>query len=186
MEPNQESAITIHDRNLVVTAGAGSGKTRILVERFVALLAAFPEWPLPSLVAITFTEKAAREMRDRVRQAIEKRASDDALPAPDRQRWLDHQAALDSARIGTIHSLCTSILRANPAEARIDPAFDVLDEAEAAILRADAIQQGLAQFAETEAARLLIDYDVNVVKQVLGTLIAEPAESLPQDIDYLT
>src|SRR5258708_25854137 len=169
--PEQHDAVYTHDRNLIVTAGAGSGKTRVLVDRFIAMLEANPDWPLPSLVAITFTEKAAREMRDRVRQAIEKRASDDALPAPDRQRWLDHQAALDSARIGTIHSLCPSILRANAAEARIDPAFDVLDEVEAAILRADAIQQGLAQFAETEAARLLIDYDVNVVKQVLGTLI---------------
>src|SRR6185436_2744909 len=99
----QHDAIFTHDRNLIVTAGAGSGKTRVLVDRFIALLEANPDWPLPSLVAITFTEKAAREMRDRVRQAIEQRIIE-ATIADDEdaiRRWRDHQATLDSARIGT-------------------------------------------------------------------------------------
>ncbi len=73
--PEQHQAIHTHDRNLIVLAGAGSGKTRVLVDRFVALLTAHPDWPLSSLVAITFTEKAAREMRDRVRLAIEAQIS---------------------------------------------------------------------------------------------------------------
>jgi ATP-dependent helicase/nuclease subunit A len=134
--PAQESAIFTRDRNLIVTAGAGSGKTRVLVARFVEMLEANPDWSLPSLVAITFTEKAAREMRDRVRQAIEQRlltAADDATI----RRWHEHQAALDSARIGTIHGLCVSILRANAAEIGIDPAFAVLDEVGAALLRTE-------------------------------------------------
>src|SRR5436190_11774442 len=111
----QRDAIFTHDRNLIVTAGAGSGKTRVLVDRFIAVLEANPDWPLPSIVAITFTEKAAREMRDRVRQAIENRILQ-ATTGRDEvaiRRWRDHQSALDSARIGTIHGLCTSILRAN-------------------------------------------------------------------------
>src|SRR5215468_8766337 len=104
----QHEAIHTHDVNLIVTAGAGSGKTRVLVDRFVALLDAYRDWPLPSLVAITFTEKAAREMRDRVRMAIEKWIELATQEADDIEirRWRDHQAALDSARIGTIHSLC--------------------------------------------------------------------------------
>src|SRR5260221_12414368 len=107
----QYEAIHTHDLNLIVTAGAGSGKTRVLVDRFIALLEANPDWPLPSLVAITFTEKAAREMRDRVRQAIEQKiveatSDDDEVVI---RRWRDHQAALDSRRIGTIHEQCTSV-----------------------------------------------------------------------------
>src|SRR5258707_3467652 len=159
--PEQHEAIFTHDRNLIVTAGAGSGKTRVLVERLVALLDTHQDWPLPSVVAITFTEKAAREMRDRVRQAIEKQI-EDAPDDPSLRRWRDHQAALDSARIGTIHSLCTAILRANAAEVRIDPAFDVLDEADAAILRSEAIERAVSHLVENhpEAARLLTEYDV--------------------------
>src|SRR5262249_60601657 len=95
--PEQYDAITTHDHNLIVTAGAGSGKTRVLVDRFVALLAAHPEWPLPSLVAVTFTEKAAREMRDRVRQSIEERIvqASDAHDDEAIRRWRAHQGALD-------------------------------------------------------------------------------------------
>src|SRR5437016_2517021 len=103
---DQYEAIYTHDTNLIVTAGAGSGKTRVLVDRFVALLDVHPDWPLPSLVAITFTEKAAREMRDRVRLAIEQRIlqATESGQEPEIRRWRDHQSALDSARIGTIHS----------------------------------------------------------------------------------
>src|SRR5215813_11556603 len=182
--PEQHEAIFTPDRNLIVTAGAGSGKTRVLVERFVALLDMHLDWPLPSIVAITFTEKAAREMRDRVRQAIEKRienAQDDASL----KRWRDHQAALDSARIGTIHSLCTAILRANAAEVRIDPAFDVLDEADSAILRSEAIEQAVANLVEDhpQAARLLTEYDVETVKRVMRERLAE--NEWPEADDYL-
>ena len=108
--PEQAEAIFNHGQNLIVTAGAGSGKTRVLVERFIALLDRHPDWPLTSIVAITFTEKAAREMRDRVRQAIERRLAD----APDdaeRDRWFQHAAALNGARIGTIHSLRAAFAR---------------------------------------------------------------------------
>src|SRR5258708_4009724 len=109
--PEQLAAIYTHDRNLIVTAGAGSGKTRVLVDRFVALLEAYPDWSLPSLVAITFTEKAAREMRDRVRKAIEDRisAANDTHDGDAIRRWRGHQAELASTRLGPLHSLCTSI-----------------------------------------------------------------------------
>src|SRR5260221_14187500 len=102
--PAQHAAIFTQDRNLIVTAGAGSGKTRVLVDRFVAMLEAHPEWPLASLVAITFTEKAAREMRDRVRLTIEQRiaAASETEDEAAIRFWRDHEAALDSARIGTI------------------------------------------------------------------------------------
>ncbi|HBY98436.1 MAG TPA: hypothetical protein DEP84_31595, partial [Chloroflexi bacterium] len=71
----QQIAIHDHDHDLVVTAGAGSGKTFVLVERYLHLLEVHPEWTLDQVVAITFTEKAAREMRNRVRAEIERRAA---------------------------------------------------------------------------------------------------------------
>jgi ATP-dependent helicase/nuclease subunit A len=174
--PEQAEAILTHDCNLIVTAGAGSGKTRVLVDRFVALLDSHPDWPLPSLVAITFTEKAAREMRDRVRQAIEERIAEATETRQEAaiQHWRKHQAALDSARIGTIHSLCASILRANAAEIEIDPRFEVLDEIEARILRSDALDQALAELAGQPAARLLAEYGTAVVRDVLDKHITTP------------
>ena len=98
--------------NLVVTAGAGSGKTRTLVGRYLSLLESGV--PLRGIVAITFTTKAAREMRTRIRQTTANWLAQDP-----RQRafWEAVFADLDTARIGTIHSLCAQILRAHPVEA---------------------------------------------------------------------
>jgi ATP-dependent helicase/nuclease subunit A len=186
--PEQHAAIFTHDRNLIVTAGAGSGKTRVLVERFTALLDANPDWTLPSVVAITFTEKAAREMRDRVRAAIEDKIAESIARQDETalDRWLDHQAALNRARIGTIHALCTHLLRANPAEAGVDPAFDVLDENEAAILLDDAVDQALARLGETShpAAALLALYDVRTVRRVLRAFAEHSkAQAVHQALD---
>ena len=172
LTPEQRAAVTIHDRNLIVTAGAGSGKTRVLVERFLALLDAHPDWPLPSIVAITFTEKAAAEMLSRVRAAIEERIRADAAARDERSltRWLEHRAALARARIGTIHSLCAAILRANSAEAVIDPDFEVLDEADAGLLLDDAVETALARLTAEDrpGAQILALYDVRDVRAVLG------------------
>ncbi len=184
----QYAAIYTHDTNLIVMAGAGSGKTRVLVDRFVALLEANPDWPLTSLVAITFTEKAAREMRDRVRQAIEDRIVK-ATETGDRAeitRWRDRQAALDSARIGTIHSLCTSILRANAAGVGVDPGFEVLDEVEAAILLGEAMEQALTDLADVRIGdlTLLSIYDLAAVKGLLPWLIRETVISPPDADTY--
>ena len=189
--PEQHDAVYTHDCNLIVTAGAGSGKTRVLVERFVALLDAHDDWPLTSIVAITFTEKAAREMRDRVRDAIEARLAR-AAGEQERGRWFAHSAALDAARIGTIHGLCAQLLRANPAEAALDPAFEVLDENEAAILLNDAVESALARLArsDAQAAALLGAYDLRTVRMILRAYAAPDsaaavAAMLAGDLDTL-
>ena len=93
--------------DLLVTAGAGSGKTRVLVERYVSLLG---ECRIPEIAAVTFTDAAASEMRERVRREV--------LTRPE---LASHRAQLDEAVIGTIHSLCSRILREHPVEAAIDP-----------------------------------------------------------------
>ncbi len=114
---NQRRAVETRGRDVVVTAGAGSGKTRVLVERYVSLL---EDHDIDQLVAVTFTDAAAAEMRGRVREAV--------MSRPELAR---HKQHLDTAVIGTIHSLCLQMLRENPVEAGIDPAAAVLGEDEA-------------------------------------------------------
>ena len=156
--PEQRDAIHLTGENLALVAGAGSGKTRVLVERYLQLLADNPGWQLKSLVAITFTRAAAFEMRHRVRLALEQRAeaSGDAL-------WLRHLSQMDTARIDTIHGLCADILRANAAEAGIDPQFEILEETDAAILLENVVEDTLidlnpdlmALFAAYDSDRIL-------------------------------
>ena len=133
--------------DVVVTAGAGCGKTRTLVARYVSLLA---EGKTPrEVAAVTFTRKAAREMRSRVRQAVQDLLNHSETAA-EAQHWADVSTAMDSARIGTIHSLCQEILRAHPAEALIDPRSELLDEGMAAVLQKEIITAQLALMAEME------------------------------------
>jgi ATP-dependent helicase/nuclease subunit A len=182
LTPAQHQAIYTHDTNLIVVAGAGSGKTRVLVERYLALLDAHPDWPLNALVAITFTRKAAQEMRDRVRQALEDRLH--AAITPDDQRvWATHLASMDSARINTIHGLCTDILRANAAAAGLDPDFGVLDEVEASILLDAVIDDELQRLVQEHdpALRLFSEYDRSSIVAVLRHLVSVPLPDLPTD-----
>lgn len=148
----QKQAALERDRDVVVTAGAGSGKTRTLVARYVSLLAEGVE--PRRVVAITFTRKAAREMRARVREALGQLVQG-AQSGEEQQKWLSLSARMNSARIGTIHSICTEILQAHPAEAGIDPRFGVLDEGLTAALRARAVQDTLGKLVDDPAfARL--------------------------------
>jgi ATP-dependent helicase/nuclease subunit A len=181
--PAQNAAIHTHDRNLIVVAGAGSGKTFVLVERFLALLDRNPDWPLNALVAITFTKKAAQEMRDRVRQELDRRYQQ-AGSIEDRERWTKHIAAIDSARIDTIHGLCASILRANAAEAGIDPGFEVLDETEAQLLLDDAIDQALETAVQHDRylAPLFTEYEERTIRQALRDFIAVEMPVVPDDL----
>jgi ATP-dependent helicase/nuclease subunit A len=131
---------------VLVTAGAGAGKTRTLVARYLAILA--DGVPLRSVVAITFTRKAAREMRNRIRRQIQEYlVAADRTPA-ERAHWEQLYGALDGARIGTIHSLCGEILRFHPAQADVDPNFDLLDEGVSAVLRGQAVEEALIWAAE--------------------------------------
>lgn len=143
----QYDASAERQRNVVVTAGAGSGKTRTLVARYLSLLA--DGLQPDKIVAITFTEKAANEMRSRVRSAI--RAQITTNQNHDEQHfWLGLEQQIDAARIGTIHSLCSEILRSHPAQAGIDPLFDVLDEGQSTIFVADAVEATLVKITMEE------------------------------------
>ncbi|MFQ5421111.1 MAG: UvrD-helicase domain-containing protein, partial [Anaerolineae bacterium] len=155
----QERAVTGRGRDIAVMAGAGSGKTRTLVGRYLSLL----EEGLPPqrIAAVTFTEKAAREMRSRIRGLVQdwlqmdldEDGRSDRLSG--RSFWQSIYAEMDAAPIGTIHSLCARVLRAHPAEAALDPAFDVLDENTAAALKSQAVETALIWAANDSAAAAL-------------------------------
>ena len=148
LSESQQTAALARSGDVAVTAGAGTGKTRTLVARYLALLA--DGLPLRQIVAVTFTRKAAREMRNRVRQEIGAYLSGGLADAGESRQWQAAYNDLDAARIGTIHNLCGEILRAHPAEAGIDPRFAVLDETQAALLAQEAVEAALAWAVQIE------------------------------------
>jgi len=181
--PNQTTAITSRGANVAVTAGAGTGKTTTLVARYLSLLEN-EDLPPRSIVAITFTTKAAREMRNRIRREISRYLSADDLDDDERNRWERRHNQLDAARIGTIHSLCAEILRSHPAEAEIDPDFEVLDEGIASILCSQAVERTMAWATSTQrdssqagVASLYPVLGVGGLKQLLSTLLARRLET---------
>ena len=111
--------------NVLVVAGAGTGKTRTLVERCVALLTAGES--LEHLLLVTFTEAAAAEMRHRIREAL-RAAQASASPDPLRDHFERQLALLDSAHISTLHAFCLELVRRNFHDLAIDPEVTVLDE----------------------------------------------------------
>jgi ATP-dependent helicase/nuclease subunit A len=174
--PEQEPAVAERGRDIVVTAGAGTGKTRTLVARYLSLLA--DGLPLRSILAITFTRKAAREMRNRVREEVRKYLERADLATEERARWQALYAGLDAARIGTIHSLCSEILRAHPAEARVDPHFDVLLEGHLNILQSRALDEAMAWAADDEqAVSLFALLGERGLRNTLGALLGQRLET---------
>ena len=115
------------DINVSVSAGAGSGKTKVLVSRFVELLAR-GKAAGDEILAITFTRKAAREMRERVRSALLEIL--ETAPLKEKPQWQKQIALMDKAQITTIDSFCHKIIRENPVESRMDPNFTVYDQFE--------------------------------------------------------
>ncbi len=118
------------DGTLIVEAAAGTGKTTELVSRIVAVLRE-GKTDLDRIAAVTFTEKAAGEMKLRLRAGLEKARTREAARPVERARLDRAMAHLEVARIGTIHSLCADLLRERPVEARVDPLFEVCAEDEA-------------------------------------------------------
>src|SRR5581483_2625732 len=128
----RERLVAEHDVTFFTEAGAGTGKTTSLVARIVALVER--GLAMDRLVAITFTEAAAAELRDRVRSKLESAASEPQRTEEARALFRDAAATIDLASIQTIHAFCGALLRTYPLEAGLPPGFSTLDN----------IQQGLA------------------------------------------
>ena len=135
--PSQQDALNI-EKHICVTAGAGSGKTTVLVERYLEILRAGNTGP-QNIVAITFTEKAAAEMKERVIERLNK-----AEDITDRDNLLDQ---MSSAYISTIHAFCSRILREFPFQAKVPANFSILQGIEQKLLLQDTLKKTLKNIA---------------------------------------
>jgi ATP-dependent helicase/nuclease subunit A len=132
--PNVISDQAVRDRirddldvTLVIEAAAGTGKTTALVNRIVSVIGS-GRGELARIVAVTFTEKAAGELKLRLRAEIERARQRTEPSSEGRARFDLALKQLEEARIGTIHSFCADLLRERPVEARVDPMFEVAPE----------------------------------------------------------
>ena len=149
-ELTRQQAAVVADRNadILVSAGAGSGKTRVLVERYVSLLA---DCRIPEIAAVTFTDAAATEMRERVRREVR-----------GRPELAGHLPDIDQAVIGTIHSLCLQVLREHPVAAGAIAAARILPDDEAEYERIGAALDALEDAAQADDGRALAIRELDV------------------------
>ena len=170
---DQQKAIDVRNANVLVSAAAGSGKTSVLVERIIQRITDSDDpVDIDRMLVMTFTNAAAAELRDRIRDAIP--------PTHERQSILVH-----NAMITTIHGFCKSIIADHFEKVSLDPNFRVADENECALIRADAIEQCIeeaydrAEPAFLEAAECFSDVrsDKYLAELVIGLykfVIANP------------
>src|SRR5205807_3729396 len=112
LKPEQAAAAHTLDRHVSVTAGPGSGKTTVLVDRYLHILRQHKEIGVEQIVAITFTNRAANEMRERLRKEFDRILRE--TTGSERRRWMGHKRTLDGAVIATIHGFCARLLREFP------------------------------------------------------------------------
>jgi ATP-dependent helicase/nuclease subunit A len=146
--PEQQRAIAARDRDVFLEAGAGTGKTGVLVSRYCDAVTE-DGVGIDAILAFTFTEKAAGELRSRIRAELARRAGAAKERDPERGREL-WRLARDTERawIGTIHGFCRRLLASHPVAAGLDPRFRVLDEAEAELVAERAFEAALEELTE--------------------------------------
>ncbi len=154
--PEQAAAIAARG-DVFLSAGAGTGKTSVLVERFAAAVCD-EGLDVESVLVITYTKRASGELRARIREALRERGR------------FDLARALDGAWISTIHGFCNRLLKTYPFEAGLDPYFRELDEAQGAVIRGEAFEEALDRFcagAEPERLQLLATYRADGLRRML-------------------
>ncbi|HWJ51438.1 MAG TPA: ATP-dependent helicase, partial [Solirubrobacteraceae bacterium] len=159
----QEQAVARRGEPLLLSAAAGSGKTSVLVERFVRAVREDGVAP-GQILAITFTERAAGELRERVRARF--------LELGEREAARDTEAAF----VGTFHGFCARLLRAHPLMVELDPEFTILDEGLAGRLRDRAFSSALRDFVRDErpaAVDLIAAYGVDRVHAMIAAVHAQ-------------
>jgi ATP-dependent helicase/nuclease subunit A len=135
---------TEHKTSFVLEAGAGTGKTTLLVDRIESMVRRGTA-PLDAIAAVTFTENAATTMKLRLRERLERARSDEAAPQAERARSAAALEILERAQISTIHALCATILQERPLECGVAPGFRVADESETDLLFAESWEEWLAE-----------------------------------------
>ena len=158
----QRRAIERRDGDLLLDAGAGSGKTSVLVERFARAVIE-DGIDVSAMLAITFTEKAAGELRERIRSRLRELGA------------IDQARATEGAFISTIHGFCARVLRAGALAAGLDPAFVVLDADQADPLAIAAFDEALADLAGAGAGAvdLVADYGAGPLRAATRSIYAQ-------------
>jgi ATP-dependent helicase/nuclease subunit A len=142
LTPSQRRAVAARG-NVLVMAGAGTGKTHTLVERCLhCLCEEQPPASLEEILVVTFTEAAAAEMRRRLREQLEEKLR----AAPDEPRWAEQIALFDTAHIGTLHGFCLKLVREHFHELGLDPQLAVLDAGEARLLADETLDEELQAY----------------------------------------
>jgi len=175
--PEQWRAICVTNRHLLVAAGAGTGKTFTVVSHILYLLGVemcgsvhAPPLALTDIAAITYTNKAAAELKEKLR---------DRLRLAGRR---EDAYAVDSARVGTIHSFCGDILREFALRGSFAPGLTLLDDSESRVLRAECVRDALLQALESDGgspasvgglASLLGEHSVSDVEKWTSALLAQ-------------
>ncbi|HEX4527550.1 MAG TPA: UvrD-helicase domain-containing protein [Gaiellaceae bacterium] len=170
MNPEQRAAVAATGE-VFVSAGAGTGKTSVLVERFVGAVCE-QGLDVESVLVITYTRKAAGELRARIRAALRARGRHDLA------------RRLDGAWISTIHGFCSRLLRAHPFAVGIDPRFREVDDEHGAVIRGEAFERALTAFCATrdsERLRLLATYGAQGLRRML-TGVYETLRSAGRDL----
>ena len=156
--PNPEQRAAIDARGRVfVSAGAGTGKTAVLVERFVEAVCD-RGLDVDSVLVITYTKRAAGELRARIRAELRRRGRADLA------------RSLDGAWISTIHGFCNRLLKTYPFEAGLDPRFRELDDAQASVLSSEAFDEALDAFCsrgDDDSVRLLTTYTARGLRRMI-------------------
>lgn len=144
----QEKVIRIRDKNILVSAAAGSGKTAVLVERIIGRLTReTPAVDVDRLLVVTYTEAAAAEMKERIGAAIEKALNSN----PDNVHLKKQSALIHTAKITTIHSFCLSVIKEYFHTIDLDPGFRIAEEGELKLLKQDVMREMLeARYGEAD------------------------------------
>ncbi|QDT65009.1 UvrD-helicase domain-containing protein [Calycomorphotria hydatis] len=185
----QHSAIHQRGVSISLSAGAGCGKTFVITRRLIEELRRNNNpGRLSRLVAITFTNRAAREMKNRIRQAC----TNELLKADagEADYWLALSHSIDSARISTIDSFCASLIRSHAVEASVDPMFALLEQELQPRLIRDAVNDTLKRLLEEQNAdceELIFHYEYNKTHEILTQFLYRSMEvyDFPLDLGEL-
>jgi ATP-dependent helicase/nuclease subunit A len=161
--PEQAAAIAVRGKDVLLEAGAGTGKTGVMVDRYCRLVCDSGLSP-DAVLAFTFTDKAAAELRRRIRTELGRRAERGS------ERAAAALAEIGGAWITTIHGFCNRVLAAHPVAAGVDPGFRVLDAPEAARAAREAFDDALVEFlADGDAAReeTVAAYDIEGLRGMI-------------------
>jgi ATP-dependent helicase/nuclease subunit A len=167
--PEQARAIEARGHDTLVEAGAGTGKTGVMVERYCRLVCDLEIAP-DAILAFTFTDKAATELRQRVRAALALRAAEGS------ERAAELLATIGGAWVTTIHGFCNRLLAGHPVAAGIDPRFRVLDGAESERAAREAFDDALAEFlaaGEEARERTVAAFELGGLRAIVSGVHAE-------------